>query len=147
MFAISNCTRLKSTPIPHWRRSSPTFFTTSHGDALASSFKIISSTFTYKIVGLLENLCLKDIDEDNEYAMIREVKNDWKVPGHRGPNPPIGDHRYEFTMYALDDFINIGNKVGTQNSVSHEFIMYALDDFIDIGNRFGIQNLVSLNIN
>lgn len=31
-----------------------------------------------------------------------EGLNDWKQPGWRGPCPPIGRHRYFFTLYALD---------------------------------------------
>jgi Raf kinase inhibitor-like YbhB/YbcL family protein len=32
----------------------------------------------------------------------REGLNDWKVPGFRGPCPPIGRHRYFHKLYALD---------------------------------------------
>ena len=32
----------------------------------------------------------------------RDGLNDWKQPGWRGPCPPIGRHRYFFTLYALD---------------------------------------------
>lgn len=31
-----------------------------------------------------------------------EGKNDWKRTGYSGPCPPIGRHRYYFTLYALD---------------------------------------------
>lgn len=31
-----------------------------------------------------------------------EGKNDWHEIGYRGPCPPIGRHRYFFTLYALD---------------------------------------------
>ncbi len=31
-----------------------------------------------------------------------EGLNDWKSLGYRGPCPPIGRHRYIFTLYALD---------------------------------------------
>src|SRR5690349_12038348 len=35
-------------------------------------------------------------------AGTREGLNDWKAPGWRGPCPPIGRHRYVFTLSALD---------------------------------------------
>jgi len=31
-----------------------------------------------------------------------EGVNDWKQAGYRGPCPPVGKHRYFFTLYALD---------------------------------------------
>lgn len=35
-------------------------------------------------------------------AGTREGFNDWKRLGYGGPCPPIGRHRYFFTLYALD---------------------------------------------
>ncbi len=35
-------------------------------------------------------------------AGTREGLNDWKRTGWGGPCPPIGRHRYVFTLYALD---------------------------------------------
>lgn len=35
-------------------------------------------------------------------AGTREGLNDWKRPGYGGPCPPVGRHRYFFTLYALD---------------------------------------------
>lgn len=32
----------------------------------------------------------------------QEGKNDWQNVGYGGPCPPIGKHRYFFTLYALD---------------------------------------------
>eukprot|EP01018_Ginkgo_biloba_P008201 Gb_19006 [translate_table: standard] len=60
---------------------------------------------------LSEDFSVKQFGENSEYASIKEGYNDWKVPGYRGPNPPVGNHRYVFRLYALDDFMNIGNKI------------------------------------
>ncbi|MFT5701169.1 MAG: Raf kinase inhibitor-like YbhB/YbcL family protein [Desulforhopalus sp.] len=34
-----------------------------------------------------------------------EGKNDWQRTGYGGPCPPIGRHRYFFTLYALDSVL------------------------------------------
>ena len=38
-------------------------------------------------------------------AGTEEGLNDWKQTGYRGPNPPIGRHRYFFKLYALDTIL------------------------------------------
>ena len=38
-------------------------------------------------------------------AGSREGKNDWHRTGYGGPCPPIGRHRYFFTLYALDTML------------------------------------------
>ncbi|KAF8703783.1 hypothetical protein HU200_031875 [Digitaria exilis] len=42
---------------------------------------------------------------------VQEGVNDWKQPGWRGPVPPSHGHRIQFKLYALDDELNLGNKV------------------------------------
>ena len=46
-----------------------------------------------------------------DYATIQEGNNDEKVPGWRAPTLPSHGHRFEFKLYALDDHLNLGNKV------------------------------------
>lgn len=35
----------------------------------------------------------------------KEGLNDWKRTGYGGPCPPIGEHRYFFKLYALNEFL------------------------------------------
>lgn len=77
------------------------------------------TSFTHWIVfnipptlkGLPENFSTKDHDDEkDELNLIREGLNDFKVPSYRGPNPPTGDHNYEFHLYALDAFPKVPKK-------------------------------------
>ena len=45
-------------------------------------------------------------DGDSLPEGAREGKNDFKNTGYGGPCPPIGRHRYVFTLYALDKSFN-----------------------------------------
>lgn len=59
-----------------------------------------------------ENFATKEHDDDNdELTQLREGINDFKVPSYRGPNPPTGEHNYEFRLYALDAFPKVPKKV------------------------------------
>ena len=40
-------------------------------------------------------------------AGTKEGMNDWKRTGYGGPCPPIGRHRYFFTLYALDTTLTL----------------------------------------
>ncbi|KAH7514665.1 uncharacterized protein LOC107431250 [Ziziphus jujuba] len=60
---------------------------------------------------LPEGFSGKEEELGGEYAGIKEGNNDWKVPGWRGPVLPVHGHRFEFKLYALDDEIDVGNKV------------------------------------
>ncbi len=43
-------------------------------------------------------------------AGAREGINDWKMPGYRGPCPPIGRHRYFHKLYALDTMLSLSGQ-------------------------------------
>lgn len=63
--------------------------------------------------GLPENFATKEHDDDNdELTQLREGINDFKIPSYRGPNPPTGEHNYEFRLYALDAFPKVPKKPG-----------------------------------
>lgn len=47
--------------------------------------------------GLVQGIAGPDLPADT-----MEGKNDWQRTGYGGPCPPIGRHRYFFTLYALD---------------------------------------------
>ncbi|EFJ32164.1 hypothetical protein SELMODRAFT_143762 [Selaginella moellendorffii] len=60
--------------------------------------------------GIPAGFTTKGLDEKSEFAEIQEGYNDWKLPGYRGPNPPVGTHRYVFKLYALDTKLKLGHK-------------------------------------
>ncbi|KVH94819.1 Phosphatidylethanolamine-binding protein PEBP [Cynara cardunculus var. scolymus] len=61
--------------------------------------------------GLPEGFSGREEGKGDDYANIKEGNNDFKVPGWRGPKMPSPGHRFEFKLYALDDEIDLGNKV------------------------------------
>ena len=44
----------------------------------------------------------KEIHEDSAPVMATQGKNDYGDIGYGGPQPPSGEHRYFFKLYALD---------------------------------------------
>ncbi|KAK0585769.1 hypothetical protein LWI29_033854 [Acer saccharum] len=61
--------------------------------------------------GLPEGFSGKKEEVGGDFAGIKEGKNDWKVPGWRGPKLPNHGHRIQFKLYALDDEMHLGNTV------------------------------------
>jgi Raf kinase inhibitor-like YbhB/YbcL family protein len=47
-------------------------------------------------------------------------KNSWGSLNYRGPCPPLGVHRYVFTLYALDKILALGN--GSTNEIVKQAI-------------------------
>jgi hypothetical protein len=61
--------------------------------------------------GLPEHFTTKEHDDDrDELTQIREGINDFKVPSYFGPHPPVGEHNYEFRLYALDAYPKVPKK-------------------------------------
>ncbi|KAM7262869.1 hypothetical protein ACFE04_000552 [Oxalis oulophora] len=48
---------------------------------------------------------------NKEYEGVKEGHNDHKVPGYRVPMLPDHGHRFEFKIFALDEVLDLGNKV------------------------------------
>ena len=65
--------------------------------------------------GLPEGFTTKDVDdEDDDLGEIREGVNDFKSHGYCGPNPPSGEHTFEFRLYALDAKLKLPKKVSDE---------------------------------
>lgn len=60
---------------------------------------------------LPEGFSGKEEEVGGEYAAIKEGNSDLKKPGWQPPKLPSHGHRIEFKLYALDDELNLGNKV------------------------------------
>jgi len=45
------------------------------------------------------------------------AKNSWGNARYQGPCPPLGAHRYIFTLYALDKVIGLSNGVATNTAL------------------------------
>ncbi|KAH7445068.1 hypothetical protein KP509_02G105000 [Ceratopteris richardii] len=88
--------------------------------------------------GIPANFTTKDMDPKNEYAEIQEGVNDWKLPGYRGPNPPVGVHCYEFRLYALDCKLKLGHKA-TKDKVLDAIEGHVLGEALLIGH-YGKDN-------
>nr|GEU83289.1 uncharacterized protein [Tanacetum cinerariifolium] len=74
--------------------------------------------------GLPEGFSGKEDDMGGEYGSIKEGNNDFKVPGWRGVTMPSTGHRFEFKLYALDDELDLGNKV------TKEKVLEAIDGHV-----------------
>mgnify|MGYP002622564599 CR=1 FL=1 len=49
----------------------------------------------------------RDIHEDVPPVMATQGRNDYGEIGYGGPQPPSGEHRYVFKLYALDTVLSL----------------------------------------
>ncbi|KAI3472818.1 hypothetical protein Pfo_029947 [Paulownia fortunei] len=63
------------------------------------------------VKGLPEGFSGREEEMGGEYAGIKEGNSDLKKPGWQAPKLPTHGHRIEFKLYALDDELDLGNKV------------------------------------
>src|SRR5439155_23476142 len=49
----------------------------------------------------------EEIGEDHAPHNARQGTNDWGQAEYGGPKPPLGEHRYFFRLYALDEKIDL----------------------------------------
>lgn len=61
----------------------------------------------YNIPGESRMLEAGIASEGELYNGTRQGVNSWGDPGYGGPAPPSGKHRYYFTIYALDDMLDL----------------------------------------
>lgn len=62
----------------------------------------------FNITPSINNL---DVDASPEGA--GQAKNSWGNAKYQGPCPPLGAHRYVFTLYALDKVMELNNGAAT----------------------------------
>jgi Raf kinase inhibitor-like YbhB/YbcL family protein len=95
--------------------------------------------------GLPENFSMKEHDDDHdELTQIREGVNDFKVPSYRGPNPPTGEHNYEFHLYALSEFPKVPKKPN-KDRLLEAMQDYILEEAVLVGHynkeNYGTENV------
>lgn len=97
----------------------------------------------FDAAGLPEHFTTKEHDDDrDELTQIREGINDFKVPSYFGPKPPVGEHNYEFRLYALDAYPKVPKKVLTHRY----FFIFAFQSSSSIFRAESCQNLGEITI-
>ncbi len=65
-----------------------------------------SGTFTHWILFNMSP-STAEIHEDAPPVMATQGRNDWGNVGYNGPQPPAGEHRYFFKLYALKTVLSL----------------------------------------
>lgn len=70
----------------------------------------------------------KNIKENSAPKEAREGTNDFGKVGYGGPCPHSGKHRYQFKLYALDNFLDLleGSKADVEKAMQDHILVKAV---------------------
>jgi Raf kinase inhibitor-like YbhB/YbcL family protein len=82
----------------------------------------------------------KEIHEDSAPVMATQGKNDYGDIGYGGPQPPSGEHRYFFKLYALDAPLQLSR--GAKRQELEAAIKDHIIDEAQTMGRYAVEQLV-----
>jgi Raf kinase inhibitor-like YbhB/YbcL family protein len=82
----------------------------------------------------------KEIHEDSAPVMATQGKNDYGDIGYGGPQPPSGEHRYFFKLYALDAVLQLSRGAKRQE-IDAAIKDHIIDEAQTMG-RYAAEQLV-----
>jgi Raf kinase inhibitor-like YbhB/YbcL family protein len=98
-----------------------------------------SGTFTHWILFNMSPRT-KEIHEDSPPVMATQGRNDYGDVGYGGPQPPSGEHRYFFKVFALDAPLSLSR--GAKRSEIEEAMKGHILDEAELMGRFSAEQLV-----
>ena len=75
---------------------------------------------------------IRDIKEDRVPVMAMQGRNDFGDSEYGGPQPPSGEHRYQFKAYALDSMLPLSHGCRRQD-LEREIKGHVLDSATLVG--------------
>jgi Raf kinase inhibitor-like YbhB/YbcL family protein len=73
-----------------------------------------------------------DINEDSVPTSAKQGANDWGQTEYSGPQPPSGEHRYLFKIFALDSKLDLPAGV-KRSDLEREMSHHILDKSVLVG--------------
>lgn len=83
----------------------------------------------------------KEIHEDSAPVMATQGKNDYGDIGYGGPQPPSGEHRYFFKLYALDSVLPL-SRGSKRQEIDKAIEGHIMDEAQTMG-RFAAEQLAT----
>jgi Raf kinase inhibitor-like YbhB/YbcL family protein len=84
----------------------------------------------------------QEIRENAPPVMATQGRNDWGEVGYGGPQPPSGEHRYFFRLYALDTVLSLSHGA-KRPEVDQAMADHILDE-TELMGRYAVPQLVAL---